>query len=111
MSWAFQCNPAVPGGCVPRPTYADGRIYAFGDQVMDAIDAKTGQPVLSFGNRGRLRVLNEAVSFKYPGKEADGYRLSGPPAYFNGTLYTGLGGSHRHIPGGVLAASRRPTRA
>src|SRR2546425_427939 len=61
--WTYQVEPPFPGGVGRGPTYADGRIYAFGDQVMDAIDAKTGQPVLSFGNRGRLRVLNEAVSF------------------------------------------------
>ena len=102
--WTYQVEPPFPGGVGRGPTYADGRIYAYGDQVMYAIDAKTGQLVRSFGNKGRLLVLNEAVKFKYPEKETAGYRMAAPPAYFNGTLYTGLGVSDRHIHGGLLVA-------
>ena len=102
--WTYQVEPPFPGGAGRGPTYADGRIYAYGDQVMYAIDAKTGQLVQSFGNKGRLLVLNDAVKFKYPDKDTAGYRMSSPPAYFNGTLYTGLGVSDRHIHGGLLAA-------
>ena len=102
--WMYEVEPPFPGGVSRGPTYADGRIYAFGDQVMYAIDAKTGLLVRSFGNKGRLYVPNEAVRFKYPDKEAAGYRMAGPPAFFNGTLYTGLGVSDRHIPGGLVAA-------
>jgi PQQ-dependent dehydrogenase (methanol/ethanol family) len=102
--WTYQVEPPFPGGVGRGPTYAEGRIYAFGDQVMYAIDAKTGQRVQSFGNKGRLLVLDEAVKFKFPDKDTAGYRMSAPPAYFNGTLYTGLGVSDRHIPGGLLVA-------
>ena len=49
------------------PTYADGRIYAFAEQLMYAIDAKTGQLVQSFGIKGRLLVADEAVKVKSPG--------------------------------------------
>jgi PQQ-dependent dehydrogenase (methanol/ethanol family) len=104
LVWTRQVEPAFPGGAGRGPTYADGRIYAYGDQVMYAVDAKTGQLVRSFGNNGRLLVLNEAVKFKYPDKDTPGYRMSAPPAYFNGTLYTGLGVSDRHIHGGLVAA-------
>ncbi len=102
--WTRHVEPPFPGGAGRGPTYGDGRIYAFGDQVMYAIDAKTGQLVQSFGNKGRLLIADEAVKFKYPDMDAAGYRLTAPPAYFNGTLYTGLGVSDRHIHGGLVAA-------
>ena len=88
--WTYQVEPPFPGGVGRGPTYADGRIYAYGDQVMYAIDARTGQLVRSFGNKGRLLVLNEAVKFKYPEKETAGYRMAGV--------------SDRHIHGGLLVA-------
>jgi glucose dehydrogenase len=102
--WMREVEPSFPGGAGRGPTYADGRLYAFGDQVMYAVDAKTGQPVQSFGNKGRLLVPNEAVKFKYANMDAAGYRMTAPPAYSRGTLYVGLGVSDRHIPGGLLAA-------
>jgi quinohemoprotein ethanol dehydrogenase len=102
--WTFEVEPPFPGTAGRGPTYANGRVYAFGDRVMYAIDAKTGQLVQSFGNKGRLLVNDEVVKFKSPGRDAVGYRMTAPPAYLNGTLYTGLGVSDRHIPGGLVAA-------
>jgi PQQ-dependent dehydrogenase (methanol/ethanol family) len=102
--WTFEVQPPFPGTAGRGPTYADGRLYAFGDQVMYAIDARSGQLVQSFGNKGRLLVADEALKIKSPGRESVGYRMTAPPAYFNGTLYTGLGVSDRHILGGLVAA-------
>jgi len=50
------------------PAYGDGRIYAYGANVLYAIDAKTGQPLQSFGAKGRLLVADAAIKFKYPGE-------------------------------------------
>jgi PQQ-dependent dehydrogenase (methanol/ethanol family) len=105
--WTYQVDPAFPG--VGRgPSYGDGRIYAYGGtyggNVLYAIDAKTGQPLQSFGSKGRLLVAEEIVRFKYREKEAAGYRIAGPPTYLNGMLYVGLANSERHIPGGLIAA-------
>jgi quinoprotein glucose dehydrogenase len=104
--WTHEIDPPFPG--VGRgPTYADGRIYAYGgtygSNVLYVVDAKTGQPLPSFGSKGRLLVADEVVKFKYPQKDAAGYRLVGPPAYLKGMLYVGLANSERHIPGGLSA--------
>ena len=105
--WTYQVDPAFPGSG-RGPTYADGHIYAYGGpyggNVLYAVDAKTGQPLQSFGSKGRLLVADEVVKAKYPNKDAAGYRLVGPPTYLNGMLYVGLSQSERHIPGGLVAA-------
>jgi PQQ-dependent dehydrogenase (methanol/ethanol family) len=112
--WTHQVDPPFPGNG-RGPTYADGYIYAFGGpyggNVLYAVNAKTGQPLQSFGSKGRLLVANEVVKFKYPNKDAAGYRLIGPPTYLNGTLYMGLAQSERHIPGGLVAAMDAKTGA
>jgi len=52
------------------PTYGDGYIYAYGGpygaNVLYAMDAKSGQPLQSFGSKGRLMVADEVTRFKYP---------------------------------------------
>ena len=102
--WTTEVQPAFVGTVGRGPTYGDGRIYASGDRVMYAVDAKTGQLLQSFGSKGRLLVPDEAVKAKYPEKDPTGYRMAGPAAYVNGTLYIGLGVADRHIPGGLVAA-------
>jgi len=105
--WTYQVNPPFPG-TGRGPSYGDGRIYAYGGtyggNVLYAIDAKTGQPVQSFGSKGRMLIADEIVRFKYREKEAAGYKIQGPPTYLNGMLYVGLSLSERHIPGGLIAA-------
>ncbi len=101
--WTYQVDPPFPG--VGRgPAYGDGRIYAYGATVLYALDAKTGQPVQSFGSKGRLLAADEAIKFKYPEKDPAGYKMAAPPTYLNGTLYIGLAVSESHIPGGLIAA-------
>jgi quinoprotein glucose dehydrogenase len=101
--WTYQVTPAFPG-TGRGPAYGDGRIYAYGRTILYAVDAKTGQVVEAFGNKGRLEVADAAVKFKYPDKDPVGYQMAGPPTYVNGTLYVGLAVSESHIPGGLLAA-------
>src|SRR5262249_49195128 len=93
------------------PAYGGGRIYSLADNVIYAVDAKSGTPIESFGGRGGLRFVNSALEFKYPGKypkDVDvnslGYRLSAPPTYLNGTLYAAVASSDDLIGGGLLVA-------
>ena len=112
--WTYQVDPPF-SGAGRGPTYADGRIYAYGGtygaNVMYVVDAKTGQPVQSFGSRGRMLVSDEIVKFKYPKKESAGYMTVGPPSYHNGMLYVALAQSEKHIPGGLIAAMDGKTGA
>lgn len=108
--WTAQVEPEFAGNG-RGPTYADGRIYAYGRKVMFAVDAKTGAVVESFGNKGRLQVADAAIRFKYPKQDATGYDMNSPPAYYNGTLYVGMALSEAHIPGGLLVALDAATGA
>ena len=108
--WTFRLPQSFQGGG-RGPAYGDGRIYAFGPSVMYAVDAKTGTAVESFGKNGVLRIVNDVLRFKYPGKfpvefepTALGYSMTNPPTYFNGTLYVGMPFSDSLLPGGLLAA-------
>jgi len=108
--WTFEvANPIGGGG--RGPAYGDGRIYAYGPSMMYAVDARTGKPVESFGDGGFLRIVNNALTFKYPGKypaQLDpttlGYLMTNPPTYFQGTLFVGVPFSDSLIPGGLVAA-------
>jgi quinohemoprotein ethanol dehydrogenase len=101
--WTVQVEPAFPGNG-RGPVYGDGRIYAYGLDILYAVDARTGKLVASFGNKGRLQPAGDALRFKYPDRDSVGYRMASPPAYYNGTLYVGLAQSEGHIPGGLVAA-------
>src|SRR5262245_23843675 len=112
--WTYQVDPPFQGSG-RGPTYADGYIYAYGGpyngNVLYAVDAKTGQPLQSFGSKGRLLVAKEVLKAKYPNKDAGGYRLVGPPAFHRGTLYVALSQYEKHIPGGLVAAMDAKTGA
>jgi hypothetical protein len=101
--WTVQIDPPFPASG-RGPTYADGRIYAYGRSTLYAVDAKTGKVVESFGNKGQLEVARAALQFKYGGKEQTGYEMGSSPAFHNGTLYVGLAQSEHHIPGGLVVA-------
>ena len=108
--WTFEAEEAFTGGG-RGPAYGDGRIYAYGSSVMYALDAQTGELVESFGRDGLLRVVNEALTFKYPDTYPPtidptslGYSMTNPPTYRDGTLYVGLPFSDSLLPGGLLAA-------
>ena len=94
------------------PAYGDGKIYAYGQTMLFAVDSETGRPVETFGKKGLLDIVNEALDFAYPGKYpgdvdpvALGYfSLTTPPTYYRNVLYVGLSHGDSHIPGGLLAA-------
>jgi glucose dehydrogenase len=100
------------------PGYGDGRVYALAENVIYAVDAKTGTPIESFGGRAGLKFVNKALEFKYPGKfpkdldvNSIGYRLSAPPTYYNGTIYAAVASSDQLINGGLLIAMDGATGA
>ena len=108
--WIARVEPEFPGSG-RGPVYGGGRIYAYGRNVVYAVNAKTGALDTGFGNQGRLLVADAALRFKYPEKDALGYQVASPPAYLDGTLYFGLAQSEGHIPGGLVVAVNSATGA
>jgi PQQ-dependent dehydrogenase (methanol/ethanol family) len=108
--WVTQVEPEFPG-TGRGPVFGGGRIYAYGLNVVYAVDARTGAIDRAFGNEGRLLVADAALRFKYPEKDALGYQVASPPAYHDGTLYFGLAQSEGHIPGGLVVAVNSATGA
>lgn len=117
LLWTLQATQAFVGGG-RGPAYGDGRIYAYGRSVMYAVDAKTGKLVESFGEKGLLRLVNNVLDYKYPGRFARdldpttlGYSMTNPPTYHRGVLYVGLPFSDSLLPGGLIAAMDGTTGA
>jgi glucose dehydrogenase len=111
VRWTRTVEPAFPGSTLGRRGAAsdDGRvIYAYGGSggsaVLFAVDARTGQIVESFGNKGRLQIADAAVHFKYPEKDPTGYEMAAPPTFHNGVIYAGLAQSEKRIAGGLMVA-------
>ena len=75
--WTFEAEPAFGGGG-RGPAYGDGTIYAYGQSMMYAVDARTGELVQSFGQDGLLRVVSEALTFKYPDTYPPDHRFDEP---------------------------------
>ena len=109
--WTFELEPAFKGGG-RGPGYGEGTVYAFGPTKVYAVDAKVGRLVETFGDKGVLSIVNQALEFKYPGKYPKtvdplslGYSMTNPPMYDNGTLYIGVPFSDMHQPGGLMVAA------
>jgi quinoprotein glucose dehydrogenase len=94
-------------------TYAEGRLYFFSTEMLYALDAKTGQPVESFGNKGRLPVAEAAIAYKYKNTAKDFQKpvLTVPPNYHDGLLYMTMGNSELFIRGSFLVAMDARTGA
>jgi quinoprotein glucose dehydrogenase len=109
--WTFEM-PSFVGEVRQRgPAYGEGRIYAYGPQIVYALDARSGKLVESFGRGGLLNIVGEALHFKYPDSypvnfdaTKIGFELTGAPIYSNGTLYMGTGFGDAHTPGGFMMA-------
>lgn len=115
--WLTRMTPEFQGGG-RGPGYGEGRVYAFGPTSYYAVDAKTGSPVESFGKKGLLQIVNQALEFKDPGKHPAtldpttlGYLMTTPPVYHDGTLYAGIPFSDSLIEGGLLVAADGRTGA
>jgi quinoprotein glucose dehydrogenase len=111
--WTVPMESGAEGsGPVRGATYASRRVYAYRGATLYAMDAETGRPVESFGKKGVLSVVMEALRFKYPDRFPPtvdpvdlGYRLTTPPAHHDGTLYVAAALSEGHIPGGLVIAT------
>ncbi len=117
--WTTVLDAGSPGGSPVRgPTFADGNVYAYRGADLYAVDAAAGRPVESFGNQGVLSVVSAALQMKYPDDyppDLDpvsiGYRITTPPAHYDGTLYVAAALSEGHIPGGLVIATDAETGA
>ncbi len=90
----------------------DERIFlAAIDAFLWAIDARTGQPVSSFGERGRVDLL-EGVRYEHPIQRIKDYFQSSPPAIHRNTVVVGSSVTDRPkrlqgIPGDIRGFDAR----
>ncbi len=87
--------------------YENGVIYTAGGSFLFAIDAKTGKPIESFGNKGQASVILDVLKERYPDVTAAislGYWFTSAPQVHNGVLYIGSTRSESHVPGGHVIA-------
>ncbi len=103
---------------VRGPTFVDGTIYAYRGADLYAMNADTGVPVETFGDQGVLTVVSNALQMKYPDDfppsldpVSIGYRITTPPAHYDGTMYVAAALSEGHIPGGLVIATDADTGA
>lgn len=114
LLWSYDVTELLGGG---RPegyifrhrgvTYADGVVYSAAGSFMFALDAKTGEPIQSFGKNGQASVILDVVKLRFPEVEAAidlGYWFTTAPQIYNGVLYIGSTRSESHIPGGHVLA-------
>ena len=88
-------------------TYADGVIYSAAGSFMFALDAKTGDPIESFGDNGQASVILDVLRLRYPDVDTAismGYWFTSAPQIHNGVLYVGSTRSESMIPGGHVLA-------
>jgi quinohemoprotein ethanol dehydrogenase len=114
LLWTYDMTSLIGGGAregyVFRNRgvcYADGIVYAAPGSFLFALDAKTGQPVQSFGKNGQANVIMDVLGARYPTVQAPisaGYWFTTAPQIYNGVLYIGTTRSESHIPGGYILA-------
>ncbi|MGE4631399.1 MAG: PQQ-binding-like beta-propeller repeat protein, partial [Pseudohongiellaceae bacterium] len=92
--WRRPLDAGSAGGPVRGSTYSEGRVYAYRGADLYAFDAGNGEVIRSFGDTGVLKVVAEALNFKYPdvySVNTDpislGYRLTTPPTIHDGKMY------------------------
>ncbi len=87
--------------------FADGVVYTAAGSFLFALDAKTGQPIRTFGNGGQASVILDVIKERYPDVKAAielGYWFTTAPQIDNGVLYVVTTRSESHIPGGHVVA-------
>ncbi len=107
--WRRPLDAGSAGGPVRGSTYSEGRVYAYRGADLYAFDAGNGEVIRSFGDTGVLKVVAEALNFKYPDVYSVnmdpislGYRLTTPPTIHDGKMYVAAALSEGHIPGGLV---------
>lgn len=88
-------------------TYEDGVVYSAAGSFIFALDAKTGEPIETFGDNGQASVILDVLRLRYP--EVDtaismGYWFTTAPQIHNGVIYVGSTRSESNIPGGHVLA-------
>ena len=117
VAWIKEVQPPYqPGG--RGPAYGDGKLFVTGRSMMSAVNAKTGEPVGSFGVKSTLNVAKDALEFKDRGKNVEGfdpetigYMIASAPAYHNGMVYLGVAQADSLITGGLIVAMNANTGA
>ena len=91
--------------------YDDGVVYTAAGSFMFALDAKTGEPLESFGEGGQASVILDVLHQRDPTIDtaiSAGYWFTTAPQIHNGAIYIGTTRSESHIAGGyVLAIDNR----
>ena len=88
-------------------TYSNGIVYSAAGSFVFALDAKTGEPLESFGENGQASVILDVLRLRYPDVETAismGYWFTTAPQVYNGVLYLGSTRSESLIPGGHVLA-------
>ncbi|MDP6580528.1 MAG: PQQ-binding-like beta-propeller repeat protein, partial [Vicinamibacterales bacterium] len=88
-------------------TYEDGVVYSAAGSFIFALDAKTGEPIAEFGDKGQASVILDVLRLRYPEVEtaiAMGYWFTTAPQIYDGVLYVGSTRSESRIPGGHVLA-------
>ena len=88
-------------------TYENGVVYSAAGSFMFALDAKTGEPIETFGDGGQASVILDVLRLDYPEVETAismGYWFTAAPQIHDGVLYVGSTRSESNIPGGHVLA-------
>ena len=88
-------------------TYENGVVYSAAGSFMFALDAKTGEPIKTFGENGQASVILDVLRLDYPDVETAismGYWFTTAPQIHDGVLYVGSTRSESNIPGGHVLA-------
>jgi alcohol dehydrogenase (cytochrome c) len=114
LLWSFDVTKLIGGGAREGyifrnrgPAYADGVVYAAAGSFLLALDAKTGQPIPTFGTNGQAHVILDVLKERYPEVKTAismGYWFTSAPQVHNGVIYIGSTRSESHIPGGHVLA-------
>jgi quinohemoprotein ethanol dehydrogenase len=114
LLWTYDVTAQLGGGAregyVFRHrgvAYADGVIYSAAGSFIFALDAKTGAPIPTFGEKGQASVILDVIRKRYPEVKTAislGYWFTTAPQIYNGVLYIGSTRSESHIPGGHVMA-------
>ena len=88
-------------------TYERGVVYSAAGSFIFALDAKTGEPIESFGENGQASVILDVLRLRYPDVETAismGYWFTSAPQIHDGVIYVGSTRSESLIPGGHVLA-------
>ena len=87
--------------------YDEGVVYTAAGSFMFALDAKTGEPIESFGDGGQASVILDVLHQKDPSIETAisvGYWFTTAPQIHDDVIYIGTTRSESHIAGGYVLA-------